>query len=253
MKQIVFITGATSGIGRASAQKFAAAGDDLVINGRRSDRLEDLKRSLEAEHHVEVLCCPFDVQVQKDVFEGIASLEGKWRSVNILLNNAGLALGRDFFDEASLQDWDTMLQTNVNGLLYVSKAVVPLMIAQGSGHIINLGSVAGDDIYEKGNVYCASKAAVEVISRSMRIDLLRHHIKVTNVKPGAAETEFGVVRFKGDAAKAKSVYDGIVPLTPENIADVIFYCASQPPNICINELEITCIAQANGIYFHRTS
>ena len=146
-----------------------------------------------------------------------------------------------------------MLQTNVNGLLYVSKAVLPFMVEKNSGHIINLGSVAGDDVYEKGNIYCASKTAVEAISRAMRIDLLQHKIKVTNIKPGAVETEFGLVRYKGDAAKASKVYDGFTPLTAEDIAETIFYCASLPPNVCINELEITPTAQANGIFFYRNS
>jgi 3-hydroxy acid dehydrogenase/malonic semialdehyde reductase len=251
MNRIVFVTGATSGIGKACAEKFAASGDNLIINGRRVDRLKELKESLESQYKIEVLCAPFDVQDRKEVFAIIQAFPASWNPIDILINNAGLALGRDFFDEASLTDWDSMLHTNVNGLLYVTKAVVPFMIERKQGHIINLGSVAGDDVYEKGNVYCASKAAVEFISRSMRIDLLRHHIKVTNIKPGAANTEFGIVRFKGDADKATKVYDGFTPLTPQDIADSIFYCTSLPQNICINELEITCIAQANGIYFNR--
>ena len=251
MNRIVFITGATSGIGKACAIKFAAAGDHLIINGRRNDRLQELKQSLETQYKIEVLCAAFDVREKKEVFDCIQAFSGKWGSIDILVNNAGLALGRDFFDEAAINDWDTMLATNVNGLLYVSKAVLPCMVERKQGHIINLGSVAGDDVYEKGNIYCASKTAVEAISRAMRIDLLRHHIKVTNIKPGAVETEFGVVRFKGDAGKAAKVYDGFVPLTGEDIADVIYYCASLPPNVCINEMEITPTAQANGIYFHR--
>ena len=251
MNRIVFITGATSGIGKACAEKFAAAGDHLIINGRRKDRLNELKQSLENQYKIDILIALFDVQSKKEVFDCINSFSGKWPSVDILINNAGLALGRDFFDEASLNDWETMLQTNVNGLLYVSKAVLPFMIERNQGHIINLGSVAGDDVYEKGNIYCASKTAVEAISRAMRIDLLQHCIKVTNIKPGAVETEFGVVRFKGDSAKAAKVYVGFTPLTGKDIAETIFYCASLPPNICINELEITPVAQANGIFFHR--
>ena len=251
MNRIVFITGATSGIGKACAEKFAAAGDHLIINGRRKDRLYELKQSLENQYKIDILIAVFDVQNKKEVFDCINSFSGKWPSVDILINNAGLALGRDFFDEASLNDWETMLQTNVNGLLYVSKAVLPFMVERNQGHIINLGSVAGDDVYEKGNIYCASKTAVEAISRAMRIDLLQHRIKVTNIKPGAVETEFGVVRFKGDSAKAAKVYDGFTPLTGKDIAETIFYCASLPPNICINELEITPVAQANGIFFHR--
>jgi len=174
MNRIVFITGATSGIGKACAEKFAKAGDNIIINGRRKDRLNELKLLLENQYKIEVLIAAFDVQNKKEVFECTNSFSGKWRSVDILINNAGLALGKDFFDEASLNDWDTMLQTNVNGLLYVSKAVLPFMIEKKQGHIINLGSVAGDEVYEKGNVYCASKTAVEAISRAMRIDLLQN-------------------------------------------------------------------------------
>ena len=253
MNRIVFITGATSGIGKACAEKFAAAGDNIIINGRREDRLIELKLLLENQYKIEVLIAAFDVQNKKEVFDCINSFSGKWRYVDILINNAGLALGRDFFDEASLDDWETMLQTNVNGLLYVSKAVLPFMVERKQGHIINLGSVAGDDVYEKGNVYCASKTAVEVISRAMRIDLLRHRIKVTNIKPGAVETEFSTVRFNGDSAKAAKVYEGFTPLTGKDIAETIFYCTSLPANICINELEITPVAQANGLFFYRNS
>jgi 3-hydroxy acid dehydrogenase / malonic semialdehyde reductase len=251
MNRIVFITGATSGIGKACAEKFAASGDDLIINGRRKDRLDELKRSLENRYKIEILSASFDVRDRKEVFNCINSFAAKWKCVDILINNAGLALGRDYFDEASIDDWETMLQTNVDGLLYVSKAVLPSMIERNQGHIINLGSVAGDDVYEKGNVYCASKTAVEAISKAMRIDLLRYRIKVTNVKPGAVDTEFSLVRYKGDKVNAAKVYDGFVPLTGENIAEIIFYCASLPPNVCINELDITPIAQANGLFFQR--
>ena len=251
MDRIVFITGATSGIGKACAGKFAAAGDHLIINGRRKGRLNELKASLQRQFKIEVLSAPFDVRDKKEVFDCIQSFSKRWQAIDILINNAGLALGRDYFDEAALDDWETMLQTNVNGLLYVSKAVLPFMIEKNSGHIINIGSIAGDEVYEKGNIYCVSKTAVEIISRSMRIDLLKHQIKITNIKPGAAETEFGIVRFKGDKSKAAKVYDGFTPLTGEDIASAIFYCGSLPANVCINELEITCLAQANGIFFNR--
>jgi 3-hydroxy acid dehydrogenase/malonic semialdehyde reductase len=253
MNRIVFITGATSGIGEACARKFAAAGNHLILNGRRKDRLEALKNSLEKEYKNEILCSVFDVQNKEAVFESVDSFPERWHSVDILINNAGLALGRDFFDAAPLEDWETMLQTNVNGLLYVSKAVLPFMVKKNSGHIINMGSVAGDEVYERGNIYCASKSAVGAISRAMRIDLLKHQIKVTNIKPGAVETEFSLVRFKGDNEKASKVYDGFVPLKAEDIAETIFYCASLPANVCINEVEITPLAQANGIFFNRKS
>lgn len=251
MNRIVFITGATSGIGKACAEKFAASGDHLIINGRRRDRLDELKNSLKKKFKIEILNAAFDVRDRKEVFDCIESFDDKWKSIDILINNAGLALGRDFFDEAPLNDWDTMLQTNVSGLLYVSKAVIPNMVKRNRGHIINLGSVAGDEVYEKGNVYCASKSAVAAISRAMRIDLLQHRIRVTNIKPGAVETEFSVVRFKGDEGKASKVYDGFRPLTGDDIAETIFYCTSLPENICINELEITPLAQANGIFFNK--
>lgn len=251
MKRNVFITGATSGIGKACAEKFAANGDNLIINGRRKERLEDLKKLLREKYGTDIFCAPFDVRNKEEVFENINAFPDRWKSIDILINNAGLALGKASFDKAELADWETMIGTNITGLLYVSKAIIPFMVKNNSGHIINIGSISGDQVYEGGNIYCATKSAVEVISRSMRIDLLPHRIKVTNIKPGAAETEFSLVRFKGDEEKADKVYDGLVPLTGENIADSVFYCASLPPNVCINELTITCIAQANGIYSYR--
>lgn len=251
MKRIIFITGATSGIGKACAEKFAANGDNLIINGRRKERLDELKKSLEKKYPIEILCAEFDVQQKEEVINSINAFSEKWKSIDILINNAGLAIGRDLFDEADIIDWETMLQTNVNGLIYVSKAVLPFMIKANCGHIINLGSIAGDDMYERGNIYCVSKTAVDAISRSMRIDLLPHHIKVTNIKPGAVETEFSKVRFKGDVGSAAKIYEGFNPLSAEDIADSIFYCASLPSNVCINELTITCTAQANGIYLNK--
>nr|MBP8245025.1 SDR family NAD(P)-dependent oxidoreductase [Chitinophagaceae bacterium] len=169
----------------------------------------------------------------------------------ILVNNAGLAAGRDYFEEASLDDWNTMIDTNVKGFLYVARAVAELMISNKQGHIINLGSIAGKEVYEKGNVYCASKFAVDALNQAMRIDLLRHQIKVTAINPGAAETEFSLVRFKGDEATAKKIYDGIEPLHAEDIADVIYYCASLPAHVCINDLTLTCTRQASNVYFNR--
>ena len=167
------------------------------------------------------------------------------------MNNAGLALGRDSFDQANLDDWDTMMDTNVKGLMYVSKAVLPLMIARKTGHIINIGSTAGKEVYKDGNAYCASKHAVDAISKAMRIDLLPHRIKVTAIHPGAAETEFSIVRFKGDENKAATVYEGYQPLVAKDIADTAFYCANLPEHVCINDLTITCLAQANSFYLHK--
>jgi 3-hydroxy acid dehydrogenase / malonic semialdehyde reductase len=251
MAKIAFITGATSGFGKACAEKFAANGYDVIINGRREDRLLELRMQLQ-QQQIEVLPLVFDVQDKEAVFSAIDNLPAEWRKIDVLVNNAGLALGRDYFDEADLQDWETMLDTNVKGLLYVSKAVVPLMKETNTGHIINIGSTAGKEVYEKGNVYCASKYAVNAISQAMRIDLLRHGIKVTQVNPGAAETEFSVVRFKGDADTAASVYKGFQPLNAEDVAEVVFYCTTLPPHVCINDLVMTATAQANSFYFHRT-
>jgi 3-hydroxy acid dehydrogenase / malonic semialdehyde reductase len=251
MNRIIFITGATSGIGKACAEKFASCGDNLIINGRRKERLQQLKNNLEKQYNIKVLCAALDVRKKQEVFDSIHNLSTEWKQIDILINNAGLAVGRDLFDEAEIEDWETMLQTNLNGLLYVSKAILPFMIKRNSGHIINIGSTAGDDTYQGGNVYCATKSAVEVISRAMRIDLLQHHIKVTNIKPGAVETEFSKVRFKGDEEKASKTYEGFVPLTGTDVAETIYYCASLPANICINDLTITCLNQANGIYTYK--
>ncbi len=249
MNRTVFITGATSGFGEACARKFAQSGDHLILTGRRKERLDALKDEL--GENVQVLPLVFDVQDRNAVFAAVAGLPEAWRKIDILINNAGLALGRDYFEEGSLEDWETMIDTNVKGLLYVSKAVLPLLIATGNGHIINLGSVAGKEVYEKGNVYCSSKFAVDAISKSMRIDLLRHGIKVTAIHPGAADTEFSSVRFKGDESQARKIYEGYTPLSAEDVADTVHYCASLPPHVCINDLVITCTAQADAIYFFK--
>ena len=251
MKKIICITGASSGFGEACARLFAENQYDLIITGRREERLQALKTSLEKKFGVEVWVLQFDVQDRSAVDQAFRNLPERWRKIDVLLNNAGLALGRDNFDEASLDDWETMIDTNLKGLLYVSKAVLPLMIPQRSGHIINIGSTAGKQVYQKGNVYCATKHAVQAISESMRIDLLPYKIKVTVIHPGAAETEFSLVRLKQDAREAKKVYEGYEPLHAEDIANVVFYTASLPAHVCINELEITCLAQANAFYLFR--
>jgi len=256
MPKIVLITGATSGFGKACAEKFASHGYDLILNARREERLEEIKAQLERKFNIAVCLLPFDVRDRGKVFDAIKNIPEQWQGIDILINNAGLALGRDYFDEADIDDWETMIDSNVKGLLYVSRAVIPYMVKHGAatgsaGHIINLGSVAGIEVYEKGNVYCASKFAVDAISQSMRIDLLRHGIKVTNIEPGAAETEFGIVRFKGDEETAKQVYNGIVPLSAEDVADIIYYTTTLPPHVCINELVVTCTQQASAIYFSR--
>ena len=251
MTKIAFITGATSGFGKACAEKFAANGYDLIINGRREERLNTIKEDLEKRFNTAILISCFDVRNREEVFTAIKNIPEDWKHVDILINNAGLALGRDFFDEGNMDDWDTMIDTNLKGLIYVTKAVLPLLKKSNQPHIINMGSVAAKDIYEKGNVYCASKVAVDTLSHSMRIDLLKHNIKVTAIHPGAAETEFSIVRFKGDEVTAKKNYDGLIPLSANDVADVVYYCTSLPAHVCINDLVITCTRQADGIYFNR--
>lgn len=251
MNPIVFITGATSGIGKACAEKFASAKYDLILTGRRNDRLEEIKKKLLENFAIRVHLLCFDVQVKEEVFEQVNNLPAEWQNIRILVNNAGLALGKDPFDQANMADWETMMNTNVNGLLYVTRALLPFMKKAGNGHIINMGSVAGKEVYENGNVYCASKFAVDALNKAMRIDLLKHGIKVTGIHPGAVETEFSLVRFKGDTEKADAAYHGLKPLTASDIADTIFYCASLPSHVCINDLVITCLQQAGSYYFYR--
>jgi len=251
MNKIVLITGATSGIGKACAFKFASAGDDVIITGRRNERLMDLKLQLENEYPIKVLSLCFDVQDRQAVNAAFENLPTQWQKVDVLINNAGLALGRDSFEDADMNDWETMLNSNVHGLLYVSKAVLPFMLPQKKGHIVNMGSVAGKEVYEKGNVYCASKFAVDAITKAMRIDLLKNNIKVTGIHPGAVETEFSLVRFKGQEETAKAAYTGLTPLTAGDIADTVFYCVNLPDHVCINDLVITCTQQAGTYYFHK--
>ena len=253
MTKTVFITGATSGIGQACAEKYASENYNLIVTGRRGKRLLELKNHLEEKFSIKVITLCFDVQNKADVFSHINSLTAEWQQIHILINNAGLALGREAFDEADMDDWETMLQTNVNGLLYVSRAVLPFMKKTGNGHIINIGSIAGKEVYENGNVYCASKFAVDALNKSMRIDLMKHGIKVTGIHPGAVETEFSVVRFKGDEDKVTMAYQGYVPLTAQDIADTIFYCSTLPQHVCINDIVITCLQQAGTYYFFKTS
>jgi 3-hydroxy acid dehydrogenase/malonic semialdehyde reductase len=251
MPKTVFITGATSGFGAACAEIFARNGHRLMLNGRRTERLESVASDLKARFGCEIHLLPFDVRDRTAVQQAIDGLPEDWKAIDVLINNAGLALGRDHFQQGSLDDWDTMIDTNVKGLYYVARAVVPLMMARKQGHIINMGSVAGKEVYERGNVYCASKFAVDALNKSMRIDLLSHGIKVTGIHPGAAETEFSIVRFKGDENTAKSMYTGLKPLQPEDVAEVIYYTTTLPPHVCINDLVLTCTAQADAIYFHR--
>ncbi len=251
MKRTILITGATSGIGEACANIFAGQGDDLIITGRRKERLDELKKKLETDFGVKVLTLNFDVRVKKEVDIAIASLKGKWREIDILVNNAGLAVGLSHIDEADTDDWERMIDTNIKGLLYVTRAVSPIMVERKRGHIINIGSIAGKEIYEFGNVYCGTKHAVDAISRGMRIDLLKHNIKVTNVAPGLVTTEFSIVRFKGDEAKAEIPYKGLDPLTAPDIAGVVSFCANLPAHVNINDITVMPTAQASANHYHR--
>jgi len=251
MNKTILITGATSGFGKAIAEKFAAENYNCIITGRRKEKLDALAAALSSNQNVSILPLAFDVSNKEQVFEAINNLKDEWRNIDVLVNNAGLAAGRDVFDKASLDDWEAMIDTNVKGLLYMSKAVIPLMKKNQKGHIINIGSTAGKEVYKEGNVYCATKFAVNAISQAQRIDLLPHKIKVTCINPGAADTEFSMVRFKGDAQKAKAVYEGYEPLVAKDIADTVYYCASLPGHVCINDLVITCLAQANSFYTHK--
>ncbi len=251
MQKTILVTGATSGFGKAIAEKFAAEKWNCIITGRRKEKLDALAISLRNSFGIQVLPLVFDVQDKDAVFEQIGNLPTEWRDIDLLVNNAGLALGRDSFELASLLDWETMIDTNVKGVMYITKAVLPYLTERKKGHIINIGSTAGKEVYKDGNAYCASKHAVDALSKAMRIDLLPYHIKVTVIHPGAAETEFSLVRFKGDENKADLVYDGYKALQANDIADIAFYTASLPPHVCINDLVVTCVAQANSFYLHK--
>jgi NADP-dependent 3-hydroxy acid dehydrogenase YdfG len=249
---IAFITGATSGFGRAIALKFAEHGWDVIIAGRRKDRLEDLRHLILDTYEVKVYSLSFDVRNRTEVEDELNAIPHFWKEIDVLVNNAGLAAGFSTIQDGNIADWEQMIDTNVKGLLYVSRVMIPWMVNRKQGHIINIGSTAGKDVYAYGNVYCATKFAVDALSKSMRIDLLPHGIKVTSVNPGAAETEFSLVRFKGDAEKAKNVYKGFHPLQAEDIADIVWFAASRPHHVGINDITVTPLAQANALYIHKS-
>jgi NADP-dependent 3-hydroxy acid dehydrogenase YdfG len=251
MQKTILITGATSGFGKAIAEKFAAEKWNCIITGRRKEKLDELAVSLRNTHGIKVLPLAFDVQDKEAVFNHLGKLPAEWQSIDVLVNNAGLALGRDSFEVANLTDWETMIDTNVKGVMYVTKAVLPYLTERKKGHIINIGSTAGKEVYKDGNAYCASKHAVDALSKAMRMDLLPYQIKVTVIHPGAAETEFSLVRFKGDENKAELVYDGYQALQANDIADIAYYTATLPAHVCINDLVVTCVAQANSFYLHK--
>ena len=252
MRKIVLITGATSGIGEACARKFAQGGYDVIITGRRAQLLANLKKELEAEG-VRVLALAVDVQNRNAATAAINSLPLEWQQIDVLINNAGLALGLEPEYEGSFEDWDTMIDTNIKGLLTMTHLVVPRMVKRDSGHVINIGSVAGDAAYAGGNVYCGTKAAVKTITDGLRIDLAHTSVRVTNVKPGLVETHFSNVRFHGDDARADKVYEGVKPLTGADIAEVVFYAASAPAHVQIAEVLVLATHQANGSVLHRNT
>lgn len=245
MNKIALITGATSGIGQATALKAAEAGFDLIITGRRAARLEELAKAIR-QKGTDVLTLDFDVRQPDEVQQAIDHLDGKWRNIAVLVNNAGLAVGVNPIQDGILEDWERMIDTNVKGLLYVTRAVAPLMIANNAGHIVNIASIAGKEVYPGGNVYCATKHAVDALSRAMRTDMLKHNIKVTNIAPGMVETEFSLVRYKGDAEAAKNVYKGMTPLSNDDIADTILFAITRPAHVCLNDIVIMPTAQANS-------
>lgn len=250
MRKIVLITGATSGIGEACARKFAKGGYDVIITGRRAQLLANLKKELEAEG-VRVLALAFDVRNRNAATAAINSLPLEWQQIDVLINNAGLALGLEPEYEGSFEDWETMIDTNIKGLLTMTRLVVPRMVKRDSGHVINIGSVAGDAAYAGGNVYCATKAAVKTITDGLRIDLAHTSVRVTNVKPGLVETHFSNVRFHGNDTRAEKVYEGVKPLTGADIAEVVFYAASAPAHVQIAEVLVLATHQASGSVLHR--
>ena len=253
MSKIVFITGATSGIGKACAYKFAQGGYSLLLNGRKPELLEELKNELEKQYAVDVHVMVFDVRDRKAAQAALEALPEKYAAIDVLVNNAGLALGVDKEYEGSEEHYDTMIETNITALLMMTRLVVPGMIERGKGHVINIGSVAGDVAYPGGSVYCATKAAVKVLSDGLRMDLVHTPLRVTNIKPGMVETNFSITRFSGDKERADKVYEGIKPLTGEDIADVVYYAASAPAHVQIAEVLVLPVHQASGTVVYRES
>ncbi|MBN8702727.1 MAG: SDR family oxidoreductase [Bacteroidetes bacterium] len=249
----IFITGATAGFGKATAELFAKNGYNLILAGRRENRLNFIAKDLQSKYSIKVLTLCFDVRKLEDVKKAIASLTQEWRNIDILVNNAGLAMGLSSIQEGNIDDWEIMIDTNIKGLLYMTRLITPLMIEKQKGHIINIGSIAGKEVYANGNIYCATKHAVDALNKAMRIDLLPHHIRVTAINPGMAETEFSIVRFKGDEERAKKTYLGLKPLQAEDIAETIYWVATRPAHVNINDLIITPTVQANATTVIRKS
>ena len=249
--KIVLITGASSGFGEACAKLFAKNGAKLILAARRKNRLDLLCKELKRKYGSETTALELDVRNRRQVEKIIGNLPAKWKNIDILINNAGLSRGLDKIQEGSIQDWEEMLDTNVKGLLYVSRAVLPLMVKRNSGHVVNIGSIAGHEVYPKGNVYCASKHAVDAITKGMRMDLNGTNIKVTTIDPGLAETEFSLVRFRGNSEKAEAVYKGLEALTADDIADAVYYAVTRRTNFVVAEMVLLPLCQASAQVVHR--
>ncbi len=251
MPKTILITGATSGIGKATAYRFAKENYRLILTGRRKELLGNIAADLKGKFDAEVMPLSFDIRKKPEVEKSLEDLPEEWKKIDILVNNAGLAAGLDPVELASTDDWDTMIDTNIKGLLYISRKVIPWMIGQGSGHIFNIGSIAGKEVYPKGSVYSATKHAVDALSKGMRIDLLPYGIKVTQVSPGAVETEFSNVRFKRDLERASQVYKGYEPLQGDDIAEIIHFISTLPARVNVNDILVMPQAQANATTFHK--
>lgn len=247
-----FITGTTAGFGKATALRLAKLGYNVIITGRRKERLDELAKLIGTEYSVQVLPLCFDVRDREACRNAVETLPEEWKSIDILVNNAGLAAGSSPINEYDIDDWERMIDTNVKGLLYITRAITPLMVAANKGHIINLSSIAGVEVYPGGSVYCATKHAVNALTKGMRIDLLKHNIKVSSISPGAAETEFSTIRFHGDQQKADAVYQGLTPLNAEDIADAVEYIVTRPAHVNINDILITPVRQANTYLYNRS-
>lgn len=251
MNKIALITGVTSGIGKATALLLAKNKFDLILTGRRKDRLAAIAKETKDNFGIQVLPLAFDVRNYEEVKKNLGNLPLEWQNIDVLVNNAGLAVGADSIDKGEIDDWNRMIDTNVKGLLFVSKMIMPLMIKRKKGHILNIASIAGKEVYQNGNVYCATKHAVDALSKAMRIDLLRHNIKVTNIAPGMLDTEFSVVRYKGDQEKANEVYKNMEPLLAEDIAEIILFAVQRPTHVTLNDIVVMPTAQASTSHLKR--
>jgi len=245
MRKIALVTGATAGIGTAVAEILAKNGYNLIITGRRKELLDRLKNELNVKHKSDVLALNFDIRDRRQTEDAIDNLPKSWENIDALINNAGLSLGLTPIQDGLVDDWDQMIDTNIKGLLYITRKVAPLMVKKGCGHIVNLSSIAAKELYEGGNVYCATKHAVDALTKGMRIDLVKHNIKVTSISPGMVETEFSLVRFKGNIARADKVYEGLTPLSADDVAEAVWFALSRPPHVNINDMLIMPTAQAN--------